>query len=891
MGDLVNEIKEHPLMVSNLAADSKRLVTRILKTYQEAYIEMDTLKKEVYDQKITDDETELDMNMLKIQELILGVEGETLAQETVNNIERWRKGNADLLDQIYDINQHEMLRPTFIDALQNEQLDIQNQLSAIQSYAKNKAEGMNEQAIEIERKAQKNILVVGVALIIFIFVFTMMIIKNLLESVNKLKLTMSNSVEKNQFLKVKWTGNDEITDVSKHYNTLIGQLERQFNMRLGVNDLSNAISGDLSLETLAMNSISTLATYTNSGNGVLYLYKDEEKRLYLTASYAFTQNQKMMSEVALGESLIGQVALEKKVILLKDITVEEGQINTGLISGAPVNIIGIPLIFEDQLCGVIELASFENFDAPTIEYLNYAAEMIAIRIYATVQKEKIHLLLDKAIETNALLESQKKEVIQKSEELSKNNAQLSILFEKSKRQAEDLQAQQEELRQNNEELEEQSRALRESEEKLQLQQEELKVTNEELEIHSRQLEEQKKSLDEKNKMLVIAQQELVKKAEALQLNNKYKSEFLANMSHELRTPLNSILVLSQLLKNKSDESPLSDKEKDFASTIHSAGEDLLVLINDVLDLSKVEAGKLVIQREKVYLESIIEENKKLFGPMAELKDLDLRFSIDSGLPDYIESDALRINQIIRNLISNAIKFTPEGHIAVRIRKLNETEVEKLGISESDYIAVEVSDTGIGISKDKMSVVFEAFKQSDGTTSRQYGGTGLGLTISLEIAHLLGGDIVHESEENVGSQFSFVMPREMPKISSKLEVVNPSDVVNHFETLKLENDQTVHARVENEIEDRVYDPTHEKRLLVIEDDLAFAQIITDLAEEKGYTVTNAYTGKEGFEISKTWQPSGIVLDIGLPDIDGMVLAQKLSKEKSDSVHSNSCYIRN
>lgn len=883
VGDLVNEIKEHPLMVSNLAADSKRLVTEIIKTYQEAIIEMEPSKKAEYGHKISDYETELDMNTLKIQELILGVEGEVLAQETVNNIAKWRNNNLDLLDKIYDFNYSEGGRFDFSIDLLSEQQDIQIQLSAIQSYAKHKAEWMNNQAMTIEQKAQNNIIVVGTALILFIFGFTLSIIKNILESLNRLKLAMSNSVEQNKFLRVKLTENDEIADVSKHYNTLIGQLEQQFNMRLGISDLSNAISGDLSLEALSMNSISALATFTQSGNGVLYLYNDEEQSLYLTASYAFTQKQKRMQKVALGESLIGQVALDKKAILLTHVTPNEGMINTGLISEVPLNIVGMPLIFEEQLCGVVELASFENFDASKLEYLNYVAEIIAIRIYATVQKEKIHLLLDEAIETNTLLEVQKQEVIKKSEELTQNNEKLSLLFEKSKRQAEDLQAQQEELRQNNEELEEQSRSLRESEEKLRLQQEELKVTNEELETHTRQLEAQKRSLDEKNRALALTQQELMKKADALETNNKYKSEFLANMSHELRTPLNSILVLSQLLKDKAEDMPLSEKEKEFASTIHSAGEDLLILINDVLDLSKVEAGKLTIQKEKVYLKAIVADNRKLFEPMAELRALDLSFSIDSDLPEYIESDALRINQVIRNLVSNAIKFTPEGHIHVRFRNLNAVEINKLMISGSDYIAVEVSDTGIGIPQDKMEVVFEAFKQSDGTTSRQYGGTGLGLTISLEIARLLGGNILHESKENVGSQFSLIVPKRMTEINSTLDLLNTIDRVNYSEVSEPEIDQIEIDEIENKTEaienkNEGIEKENEKRLLIIEDDPVFAQIISDLAEEKGYTVTKVYTGKKGFEIAKSWQPVGIVLDIGLPDMDGIFLAKRLAEEK-------------
>ncbi|WP_255364404.1 response regulator [Fusibacter sp. 3D3] len=846
VGDLVNQIKEHPLVVSNLAGDSKRLLTEILIIYQEALIEMAPSKQREYEEKIADYENELNTKMLTIQSLILGIEGQVLAKETSNNIERWHNSRADVMHHIYDFNQHETAKIDFINSLQSGQQDLQKQLNDIQVYAKNKAEGMNKQAAEIEKKAWNDIIVIGTLLVVLLLGFMIQIIKNILGSLNRLKSTMANSVEANKFLKVEWVGDDEIADVSKHYNTLIGQLETQFNMRIGLSELSNAISGELSLEMLSRESISALATFTASGNGVLYLHDDAQEALHLTAAYAFNEKQKLMKKVELGEGLIGQVALDKKAILIENRTLSEGLINTGMISIEPLNVIGMPLIFENQLYGVFELASFEAYDNSKREYLKFAAEMIAIRIYSTTQREKIHLLLDDARDINALLEVQKQEVIQKSEELTRNY----------------------------EVLEAQSRTLKASEEKLQIQQEELRVTNEELEIHARQLEEQKKRLNEKNKALAMAQEELVKKADALEVTNKYKSEFLANMSHELRTPLNSILVLSQLLRDKPENTPLSEKETEFASTIYSAGEDLLTLINDVLDLSKIEAGKLNIQKEKVYLEGIIANNKKLFDPMAELKALDLRFTIDSELPEYIESDGLRLNQIIRNLVSNAIKFTSEGHVGVQIRNLKPEEADKLMILESDYIVFEVSDTGIGIPEDKMEAVFEAFRQSDGTTSREYGGTGLGLTISLEIAHLLGGYVLHESEEHIGSQFLLVMPKMPIEKKSTLEGLEKERASSETEIIGEQIEKP-----ENKTEKRKENKTeNEKRLLIIEDDPTFTQIISDLAEEKGYTVSSVQSGKRGLKRAQAWQPVAIVADIELPDMDGMALAKMLSEDK-------------
>ncbi|MBC7958310.1 MAG: response regulator, partial [Vallitaleaceae bacterium] len=349
-----------------------------------------------------------------------------------------------------------------------------------------------------------------------------------------------------------------------------------------------------------------------------------------------------------------------------------------------------------------------------------------------------------------------------------------------------------------------------------------------------------------------------------------------NMSHELRTPLNSILVLSQLLACKGADEPLSDKEKEFANTINSSGKDLLTLINGVLDLSKVEAGKLQVQNEKVYLTEILTENKNMFESMAEMKKIDFKLSIDPGMPKYIVTDSLRINQIMKNLISNSIKFTHEGQVSVRFRNLNDKETKDLMILSGEYIAIEVTDTGIGIPEDKQKEVFEAFKQSDGTTSRQYGGTGLGLTISLELAKLLGGNIHLESEVNKGSKFILVLPRNPITDKKELDIMSAIEIMNDYDVSKEDSNGNKENKVAKITEPSV---ENEKRILIIEDDTNFAQILSHLAEEKGYVVTKAYTGKDGIKKAKADKPTGIILDIGLPDMDGMILAKMLSEDET------------
>lgn len=331
------------------------------------------------------------------------------------------------------------------------------------------------------------------------------------------------------------------------------------------------------------------------------------------------------------------------------------------------------------------------------------------------------------------------------------------LLEKTLGQSDALQAQQEELKQTNEELEAQASALKKSEQSLQAQKAALKSINVSLEERTKQLERQRTELDRKNRAIVSSQDEIIGKAYALEEANRYKSEFLANMSHELRTPLNSILVLSQLLQDRNNKGPLTEKEKDFAATIHRSGTELLKLINGVLDLSKVEAGKMELMNEEVALKEVLRENEDLFRMLAEEKNIAFNTKMTDQVPSTITIDKLRLSQVIRNLISNAIKFTDEGHVSMMIRRPSQVECERLACHKDDFIAVEVNDTGIGIDVAKQQVIFEAFKQEDGTISRNYGGTGLGLTISLEMARVLGGDILLESAVGVGSRFVMIVP--------------------------------------------------------------------------------------------------------------------------------------
>ncbi len=366
-------------------------------------------------------------------------------------------------------------------------------------------------------------------------------------------------------------------------------------------------------------------------------------------------------------------------------------------------------------------------------------------------------------------------------------------------------------------------------EELQIQQEELQATNEELAEYTSALESQKIDLDTKNTELEVA--------------NQYKSEFLANMSHELRTPLNSILVLSELLESRDHSKLLNDKEQSFAKTIYTSGKDLLNIINDILDLSKVEAGHLDIHKETVYISEITKQHQELFTPLTESKGIGFEVSIAPECPESIVSDSGRLNQIVKNLLSNAVKFTESGRVHLKIRGLASDELHRY--NSKNYLVIEVEDTGIGIPADKQEQIFESFQQSDGTTSRKYGGTGLGLSISRELTTLLGGSLRVESTEGTGSRFMMTLP-----------------IVEEIDEVVIEP--------QNEYSER-------HSLLIIEDDQNFATVLKSLVEDQGYHVLLAHTGAEGIELAKRFEPQGILLDLGLPDINGVKVIERLEKD--------------
>jgi CheY-like chemotaxis protein/signal transduction histidine kinase/CHASE3 domain sensor protein len=589
----------------------------------------------------------------------------------------------------------------------------------------------------------------------------------------------------------------------------------------GAAKINEALQGQQELITLADNIVSKISNYIDAAVGALFLLDERNHFFRLTGTYAY--KSKNNGIINLGEGLVGQVALEKKPLLISDIPENYLKINSGLGNTNPAFLFLVPIIFEHKTIAVVELGFLIKPQENKLQLINNIVENIGIALNSALA----HL-------------------------------QLKDLFEQTQQQAEELETQQEELRTTNEELFHKSQELMVSEEELRVQQEELQQTNAEL-------EEKAQLLEERTVLINEAKESISLKVEELELSSKYKSEFLANMSHELRTPLNSILILARILK-ENKQNNLSEEQIKYAGVIQNAGNDLLTLINDILDLSKIETGNLELHLEKIKPLEVGNNLESLFTELANHKKIDFKISLANDLPKDFVSDQIRLEQILKNLLSNAFKFTSEkGRISLHIAPVKSSIARNSKLSESGatILSFSVTDNGIGIAADKQQVIFEAFQQEDGSTSRKYGGTGLGLSISKELANLLSGEIQIKSEQGVGSTFTLLIPQEF-SVSVDQETI---------EDAPTENKLILHS---SPIADQPSQPKSNV-LLIIEDDVEFAEILKSYAIDKGFEPFCAYSGDQGLQMATTLIPDAIILDIMLPIMDGWEVLKKLKAD--------------
>ncbi len=634
--------------------------------------------------------------------------------------------------------------------------------------------------------------------------------------------------------------------------------------------LSELSRKELGLTELCQAVMRQLSPMMNAQVGALYLVEEREleeiQSLKLVASYAFVHRKGLSERFDFGEGVIGQVALEKSQIVLSEVPSDYLTISSALGEGSPSFVVLTPLLFSNHLYGVMEFGFIHEPSVSELAFLMQAGESLAQFVESTKARENVRVMLAKTQEQAVKLEQQQEILQAANEDLEE---QAMALTESEGR----LMAQQEELRVTNEELEEQAKALKLSEERLQAQQEELRVTNEELEEHTRALEKQKKEMQLKNDALEESQRILQEKTKALELSGQYKSEFMSTMSHELRTPLNSILILSENLADN-DGKNLTDKQVEHAGVINKAGNDLLALINDILDLAKVEEGKLELILDETSFDEWAKDLNLLFSPVAEKKGLEFAINLDEELGETFSTDVRRLNQILKNLLSNALKFTESGSVVVNVGPAPmDVQLVSTSYMPDELIAFAVKDSGLGIEKEKQGLIFEAFQQSDGAISRKFGGTGLGLTISSRLAKLLGGEITVSSEGlGTGSTFTVYIPKEAPddifseEINMQLLSDQNSDVAEETDDLIDEEDSSVTSQQSIEKSDA---------LLIVEDDPVFAATLSALAEDYGLGVLLANDGESAIQLAEQHNPQGIILDLMLPGIGGFDVLETLN----------------
>ena len=632
----------------------------------------------------------------------------------------------------------------------------------------------------------------------------------------------------NYKVRVKESEEDNLGRLSGALNKMAVDLDVSFEdftkrewMKNGMALLNEKMIGEKDVKKLAKIVIDNIVSYSGSTAAALYLC--ENNVLKIAASVGLDNNTR--KSFLMGEGLIGRCAEEEKMIVQNSMAQEDIAISYAAGEVKPSNLAVFPVKWENDMEAVIETVSFTPYSQAVTDFFESISSNIGLSL-----------------------------------ESAKQNMRLQQLLSETQAQAEELQMQQHELEHLNSDLEAQAQKLQVSEEELKVQQEELLQANQEL-------EERSSMLEEKNQMIIERNLEIQKKADELETTTKYKSEFMANMSHELRTPLNSILLLSRLM-GENGEQNLTSEQVEFANVIQSSGNGLLTLIDEILDLSKIEAGKMKVEFREVNITETKNNLTALFAPMAAEKKLTFSIIIDKATPENFVTDPMRLEQILKNLLSNAIKFTSNGSVTMHINKADENAVR-----------FDVTDTGIGIAEDKQNLVFEAFQQADGSTRRKYGGTGLGLSISRELAKLLGGEVKLQSVPDEGSTFSLVIPADAETATAvAIQPISATASVAEI-TFKPISNNIAPPAASPVFDDRDNIQEGDKIVLIIEDDITFAQTLLSFTHKNSYKGLVALRGDHGIELANRFLPTAILLDIKLPVKDGWQVMDELKANLS------------
>ncbi|MFH0724803.1 MAG: ATP-binding protein [Pseudomonadota bacterium] len=762
MGELTETLYDHPLKVTNAAIEAKAGVLRMVIGMKELSLPASDVEVTVAFHETLSEEKRVYEYLNIVKERILGPEGKALIQEAISVFAGWKPVRMEFQQLVMRGDREAAHRFTDQNGADYALL-LDRKMDELAAYANKKADGFMAEATAVRKRIVVHTMIAIGLVALLSCLITYLVIQSIDSSVSSLKDTMSSVTVTGTLIKSNLSGNNEIADMARHFNQLVDRLQDQFWFKNGQNAFNEALAGDLDREALAARGIHFISRYVDACAGVLYSHDANNSLCRLEASYAFVEGNHLPRECGLGEGIVGQVASERKPILLKGITREDALGKTGTVSEPPRSIYAVPLLHEGGLIGVLEVASFQEMRAAQIEFLNLAAHIFSTTLHVAAQQAQIKNLL---------------EVTQRDKEA------LTV-------QARELQAQAEELTQQSEELRQASA--------------ELQGQNTELEYQSRQLE----------------------------AASRLKSEFLSNMSHELRTPLNSVMALSRSLMRQA-AGKLSEEEMGYLAIIERNGKKLLTLINDILDLSKIEAGKMEIVPKSFNAGMTIETILEMMAPLAAEKGILLTATIPEHFP-RIESDESRVHQILQNLIGNAVKFTEKGSVTVSAR------------SDAANIHIEITDTGIGIPDNSLPYIFEEFRQVDGTTSREYEGAGLGLAIADKASQMLGGKLTVKSAPGKGSTFSVTLP------------IHPVEVFPVSEPLLLTKPgRTSSGNV----------------ILLIEDNEVAAIQVKSILESRGYRVDAASGGLEALEYVKQTVPDGIILDLMMPGVDGFEVLERI-----------------
>ena len=734
-------------------------------------------------QTVNSEEDKVYWNLDLIKTRIIGEEGRELERETRDLFADWKPIRNEVIQLVMEGNNKAASLATK-GKVADHVAHLERRMMELSAYAREKADGFTRSANDVQNKVWwYTIIWIGVVGVVSTTA-AMGIIRSIMSNVKSLTTTMSHIQSTGSIVKAQLTGRNEITEMAKHFNVLTDRLDDQLWLRDSLNELNRELSGDLTYDELTNRSINFVSRCINACTGALYVCDEQTSICERKASFALVESELFSNRFEPGKGIVGQVAVEKRPIVLNNITASEALGVTGTLSEPPKSIYAVPLTYEEELIGVLEVASFERMSGLKRLLVSESAGIISTFLFTTSQNERIKDLYKSTQVANEKLETRQVELDELNEELVGANEKLQTL-------SEELQAQADELRTQTEELERRRRRVEEA--------------------------------------------------------DRLKSEFLSNMSHELRTPLNSVLALSQLMISRgTGKNP--DQEQEYLRVIERNGRHLLNLINDILDLSKIESGRVELETVTFDLKNTVERALDTIRPLAEGKGLNLQVRMDGSLK--MQTDEERLHQILLNLLSNAVKFTERGEV-------------ELSVNESkDMAHVSVRDTGIGISVEDQSRIFDQFRQADGSTTRRFEGSGLGLTISQKLAGMLGGRIAVTSELNTGSTFQLSLPTRLPVETEAEDAPLPSIS---------EPVRPAHAI-----------PPLRPTVLVIDDDPEIRKLLKDYLVENGYEAVMASNGREGLRMARSILPYAITLDVLMPEQDGWEVLRNL-KDSEETAH--------